>query len=502
MRYLVIMFLIVSWSVSAAANRNFLLNPGFENSSSWIIPKYWGGELKIISPGYWGKSCGELKATTHGKEYFGRCYQLPVIEPAWGRLFSYTMQVKGCGELFLGVLQYTQDDKGKINTDIIYSKPFILNENEWQTVKMDILLTPYRLVRFAPMVEVRGDNAVAYLDDGKLVVASEPGVALSASPAHLIIEEGASPPNISFQLTQNNEPLPEAVLKVLNGDQLLDAKCDKNGKFMVKSAGKGARVAVSATKYGTACEVFIDRMAPDAWKTSDSIARDIKLKRKLSILYLGDSLTDFQRGYNYVDKVNFWLERYNPGLVTFRNAGVRGDYITRVEKRMMDGKSYQQEKYEDLFGMEYDYIFIFLGHNDTRCLSNKNYQEPLVAPVVQETAYRQVIKHIQENSKARIVLVSSTSSNFEVCQQNINKLKTQNKPHSLFGQPDKLEAFNAVLEKLAKEEKLLYLDVYTPTKNAMDKASFFSATDGVHLTEEGNRFLANIFLQFLKEQIK
>ena len=51
----------------------------------------------------------------------------------------------------------------------------------------------------------------------------------------------------------------------------------------------------------------------------DFLARHAKIDAPTSILYLGDSLTDFDRGSNHVDKLQLYLNKYNPGKVTIRN---------------------------------------------------------------------------------------------------------------------------------------------------------------------------------------
>lgn len=491
---LIVLILIVS-CVSPLFGQNLLNNPGFESSSSWLKPKYWAGEFTIVSPGLKGKSCGELKSAAQGKTFYGRCYQLARVDSPWGRRFNYSLKVKGSGEFYLGYLEYTQNDQEKIVSRYVYSSPVTLKSDEWQDIRMDIQSTVPNLVRIAPLIEVRGQNSVAYLDEANLSYSPTPGVALSARPPHLIVETGKPLPEITFQLTENGKPVPNADLKVLNGGKLQEGITDKDGCFTCKSVENG-ELQVAAVKYGVTDDLFTDRLSSEAWAKTDAIARRIKLDKPLSILYIGDSLSDFQRGHNYADKVNFWLNLHNPGKAVFRNAGVRGDYITRVQQRMLRGNAYQQEKYDNLFGVPYDYIFIFLGHNDTRCLSSKNYEVPQVTPEAQKETYREVLNYIRKNSKAKIVLVSPTSSNFEKCKESADKRKALNKVHSLYGQPAKLEAFDAVLRQLAQEENLGYLNVYTPMKNAPDKAALFNPGDGVHLTEAGNRFLTDLFLEY------
>ena len=478
---------------------NLLRNPGFENSSSWRKPPYWSGEFTILSPGLEGKSCGRLKALPQKKIYYGRCFQAVRIAAPWGRRFRYELMARGTGELRLGYLEYTTDEQGKSVARYIYSEPFLLNQAQWEKMGMDILSTAGNLIRIAPLIEIRGENACAFLDNASLRESPSPGVRLSASPAHLVVKEGDAIPAVTFLLMKNENEMPGAELHLYRNHIQQKVFTDRHGYFSA-TPGEDGTLCVSAVHYGVARILYTDRVSSAQWMKTDGIAKKIKLHKPLSILYLGDSLSDFERGRNYADKVDFWLNLHNPGKAVFRNASVRGDSITRVRQRMLYGKAFRQEEYDNLFHTHYDYIFLFLGHNDTRCLSSGNYDTPLVPPAEQKKAYLEVIRHIRQCRQGKIVLVSPASSNFDVCRKAAEKQKTLNKIHNLYGQPEKLEAFDAVLRQLAAEENVDYLDVYTPMKHAPDKSKLFSPTDGVHLTEPGNRFLTDLFLRYFSTQ--
>ena len=48
------------------------------------------------------------------------------------------------------------------------------------------------------------------------------------------------------------------------------------------------------------------------------------------VLYLGDSLSDFDRGSNQVDRLQAKLDAVEPRQVSIYNYSIRGDYIDRV----------------------------------------------------------------------------------------------------------------------------------------------------------------------------
>ena len=72
-------------------------------------------------------------------------------------------------------------------------------------------------------------------------------------------------------------------------------------------------------------------------KELDEAASKVKLEKPVNILYLGDSLSDFDRGSNHVDTVAEYLAKHNPGKVKCWNFAKGGDCIRYIIQRM-DGK--------------------------------------------------------------------------------------------------------------------------------------------------------------------
>ena len=91
---------------------------------------------------------------------------------------------------------------------------------------------------------------------------------------------------------------------------------------------------ISASTAGHSATSSIDVQPENVFRTTDEIAGRIKLNQPVSVLFLGDSLSDFYRGYNYIDRIGFWVGKYNPGKFTFRNAGVGGDFCKRMLDRL------------------------------------------------------------------------------------------------------------------------------------------------------------------------
>lgn len=335
---------------------------------------------------------------------------------------------------------------------------------------------------------------------------------IDANPTHLIISSDAKVSEIIFTPKINEQALTRTALTIHEIHQ--DGTCKKysprtgsDGKAIFKFSTEQPPKSIIASIPGkTAAEVCIGTIQSDEWQRNGEMAKKVKLNKNLRILFLGDSLTDFNRGENFADKLNFWLNLNNPGKASFRNAGIGGDYITRMWQRMagIEGskKAYRQEMYEGLLNEKPDLIFIFLGHNDTKTNSTSNHTTPVVTPEVQEKTYRDLINFVQQKIGGKIVLVSSSSSNYELCKANSEKLEKSRpgKPCSRFGEPKHMEAFNNVLKKIAGELKLDYVDIYQPMKTRDDKAKLLSPRDGVHLSEHGHDFIATELLRYMALQ--
>jgi lysophospholipase L1-like esterase len=239
---------------------------------------------------------------------------------------------------------------------------------------------------------------------------------------------------------------------------------------------------------------LVDRATCDAFQAATEAVRFDRLPAHL--LFIGDSLTDLFRGQNYVDKVGYWLGRRFGAQVTVKNVGVGGDTITRVWDRLQGVPgSYRPEMYRSLFTPRPTDVFFFLGHNDSKVSSASGYKEHMVAPDVFAAQYRQALRRVQQQTGARLVVLSATSSVWEITQATAEKRRAAGKSHNLFGKPAELERFNALARAAATDCGACWIDVYEPTRRHPQKPSLFTA-DGVHVSNLGNRLLA---IEILKD---
>lgn len=232
-------------------------------------------------------------------------------------------------------------------------------------------------------------------------------------------------------------------------------------------------------------------------------------KRPVRVLYLGDSLSDFDRGSNHVDRLQAKLDALSPRCVSIYNYAVRGDYIGRVNDRFRGVTNCLfRTAYDGMWGRQYDWAFVFLGHNDTRTWGESNFTEPEMSESQVRSGFLELISLLKSKGIVRIVLVSSSSSNFELTSRKADSLKSaieagksKAKRVARYGEPRLLEAYNAILADLSRTPGVEYLDLYTPMKGVPDKELLVSPSDGIHLTDRGHAYIADVEYQYLTSKI-
>ena len=229
------------------------------------------------------------------------------------------------------------------------------------------------------------------------------------------------------------------------------------------------------------------------------------------VLYLGDSLSDFDRGSNHVDRLQAKLDADAPKQFEIHNFSIRGDYISRLLDRL-DGKkgTYALARFDGIWDRQYDWAFVFLGHNDTKTSSANDFTKPCVALEDVEKGFTRLVDILRAKGIKRIILMSPASSNYELCAANAEKrlaaIKSgkvkKAKAASRFGEPKQMEAFMATVKNVAKAKDCEFLDVYTAMKALPDKASLLNPRDGVHLSAKGHAYMAEKTYEYLKTNKK
>ena len=498
---------------------NLLSNAGFESIQGtqvlgWRTPEYWSGSVSSVAEPKAvrsGKRSARLTAAEKLGKHWGRVLQSVRVRDLTARRFRYSMWAKGSGEFLLGCIEYRSAEKYKPHYKYRWQENPVQLADKWQEVVFEFSIPDPEVRALALVAEVRGEGSETLLDDATFVQYQEPGFSLSVMPSHAMVPVGKS---LDIQISVENierdgQPLRSGELTVLTiaPDQdpvaaKANIPADGAAVFTFNAPTDAAtgihRLVIAHATSGAVVDCYVDVTDQETWDSFASAADQAKVQPvPAHLLFIGDSLTDQQRGYNYVDKLAFWLQRsYGPKL-TYRNAGVGGDYISRVWQRMnADPAAYRLNMYDDLFNPKPTHVFFFLGHNDTKVSSKSGYTQQCVDPQTFEEQYRLAIQKVQKETDAKVIVISATSSVFEICKANADKRQAAGKSHNLFGKPDELEKFNAIAKRIAAELDADYVDVYEPTRSHPNKPTLFNPNDGVHLTNAGNRFIAFELLKY------
>lgn len=292
---------------------------------------------------------------------------------------------------------------------------------------------------------------------------------IKANPHYQMVVDKPAP--VAFTLYRDGAPVPGAALEI-----------SKDG------------LSAKDPKSGATCKAYADRSAeaPEL----EALAAKVSLPRHVNVLFLGDSLTHLDLGHNHLDKTEYFLNRAHPGKITFFNYACGGDSIVEVMERM-EGKNKGKywDRYADIWCNAYDWAFVSLGHNDTKAMSREDFKVPNVTPERQTKEYTRLIGLLREKGIRRIILVSSTCSNFEVCKA--CSARRGKKVHNRFGEPRHMIAFNETLQRIAAEQGVEYMDVYSDMSRREDRASLVNPHDGVHLTEKGHTYFSRKTLEYL-----
>ncbi len=492
MKKLLSLLMVLVFAGTAFANE-VLKNDDFSKGlRGWNSPNYWAGTL--TNPEENGRKYFLLESGTRGTEVFGRALGYSKgIELYPGYQIKIQARVKGAGTMNWGLLVY---NFGSGSPAYLRCKSVSLTDSFQDVSDTLELKARYRMI--LPFIEVTGAGKVM-VESYKMERLVAPANSIKVETPLQVVKALSDMAPITFATAFPNQ---EVTVSQKSGNKVVvkTAKTDAKGKLVVTPEVQGEDVIeVTVGAKGAAASGYVAVDSAENYSKTDAIAKKIKLAKPLSILIIGDSLSDFYRGYNYVDRVNHWLNKYNPGKVAIRNAGVGGDFLIRVEQRLWGTRpkasaAYRQDMYKGLFEQEYDYIFIFLGQNDSRCQRTQKYAKPLVAPAAQEKSFRNCYNFIRRYSQAKIVLIAPSPSDVSVFEAR-DKKYAPNVEIVMYGKKEFVDAFDATNRKLCQELKLDYVDILTPMRAISPIGSLY-VEDGVHLSPKGGQVIADEVLKY------
>ncbi len=195
-------------------------------------------------------------------------------------------------------------------------------------------------------------------------------------------------------------------------------------------------------------------------------------------LFIGDSITDSGRkqdseglGYGYVRMIR---DQVTEGLdVRIVNKGVNGNRITDLRERWM----------EDVIANDPDVLSISIGINDVwRQLDNPDMTQ--VFPEQFEEIYEGLLDDTTITN-AKLVLMEPTIIEEEVRSEGNLKLLP----------------YVEIVRKLARKYNAVLVPTYEVFLNHVELCEEILTTDGVHMTEAGNRLMTTTWLESCKQKL-
>jgi len=206
----------------------------------------------------------------------------------------------------------------------------------------------------------------------------------------------------------------------------------------------------------------------------------VPLKKEDRIVFLGDSITEAGVGSKgYITLVKKALAEKHKDLgIKVLGAGISGNKVPDLQRRLE----------RDVLAKKPTVVVIYIGINDVwhgekdpaRGTSKEKF----------EAGLKEIIGKLKD-AKARVILC--TPSVIGEKTDGANKLDAR------------LDEYANISRRVAREEKLLLCDLrkafvdHLKKNNPDNKDRTILTTDGVHLNEAGNRFVADLMLKALGE---
>lgn len=200
--------------------------------------------------------------------------------------------------------------------------------------------------------------------------------------------------------------------------------------------------------------------------------------QKKKIIFFGDSITQAGVAPNgYITLLQQRLVKDGKDKAfDLIGAGIGGNKIYDLYLRLED----------DVLSKKPDLVFIYVGIND---VWHKRSFGTGTDPDKFEKFYNKIIDKIQSTG-AKVVICTPTVVGEK--KGYVNELDGD------------LNKYSEIVRQIAKNKKIELIDLhkniidYINTHNPENKSSGILTTDGVHMNDEGNRFLAEQFWEYIK----
>nr|ADC79148.1 hypothetical protein [uncultured sludge bacterium] len=431
-----------------------------------------------------------------------------------GRKYTLTITARGEGGISLGAVEFADRySPMRVGTP---SQSFELTP-QWQT--FTFTFTPSDATMYlSPFFEATGWLGHADIRNPSLEDTVAPGK-ISIAASDYVFDLGSA---VTLALTTDHGPVklllygpggvPAGPGGPFGGS---DAWIDHFQQAFAIDSGPGVATTVTIELHAEALPGFYRAVAVDLTTgqtattnfslypkaTADefrSLASKIKLPDGAKLVFLGDSLTDFYRGRNYVDLVSRAIAKTHGDKVQVFNAGIGGNNIDQIEKRLT----------KDVIERKATHVFIFEGAND----SKRNYnpasglKDVWALPYeLHEATYRKVVERIRDEAGAKVIVMTMAPGDQRILEPFRERARAFKRSINFFCLPEDTAKAVALQKQIARDFQLPVIDTHAHLQAILDRnetAEYLHVDDGVHISEHGNREVALLVLRYLAATYK
>ena len=199
---------------------------------------------------------------------------------------------------------------------------------------------------------------------------------------------------------------------------------------------------------------------------------EFKLEKGDRICYIGNTLADRMQHFGWLETIV--QNRFPEQNLAFRNLGFSADELTVRPRSMNFG-----DPHSHLTHSQADVVFAFFGYNESFDgeAGLDTFRHNLTQFITDTRGHK-----YNGNTPPRIVLFSP------IAHENLRD------PNLPSGQANNelLAMYSAAMAGVAKSQGVSFVDLFTPTKALYAKAEQSLTINGIHLTGQGNRLVAEV----------
>ena len=415
------------------------------------------------------------------------------------RVFRFRVKARGEGKIRLTVRARLMTAGNAVEFAVRESKAFSLHK-DFRDFDFE-LQEPDRFTVFHDRLSISTDGKVE-IDSTSFYYLDRKAFNIAFSPECAVVRHGEK---VTVRIL-TSAPEKQLCADIYCGQTLLSGYSMPERKFFTtgkdgshtfsftvsNAASDGMRLSISDPETGVKANFFASIVPEKQRKKYQKYGK--KLSGKKHILFLGDSLTDYDRGRNYPSIAASFF----PSEWSFRNAGVGGDMLSRIYARLIGEKTTRPEMYNDLFSIAPDIIFLFCGGNDTKVSFDSGYRDNCTPVEQQSELMDKIAAELRKRApQAKLVFISPLDSFLPWQQALAEPMVARKINHNLFGHPAAIAGFTAKLREAAIRNNADFLDAGKVFRNAADPQTLNVPDDGVHLSLKGHQLMAEVILSYL-----